>query len=536
MWLRKKRPNQFVSIDCGSSTLKIFFGMPSARGFKNVRYAAKDIKISDPSQKETASAFIKEFLKTNKISSQDVYMTLSGDESLITKYLALPLMPKKEIFNAIQWEIKEDPEIDLTRSIYDWDIVNEFTEADGAKKQRVLLVVVSSENLNKYLSVLKECRLRPWIITPDSFCYLNVLDNSHKRGKTEVVLDIGNHETAVHIYFNRKLNYSMRFAFSKEKLVHSLTGTFFANQNKVALSNEEAKQLIEEHGVPLDESAILKDNISSGLFLALMRPLLESLVRDLRYSFNGFISHSAGAEGPSILYVTGEGATIKNIDKYLTTALSIPTEFLSYSGAVDLAIGHGEHWEKDKYSLMAALGACLGDFQGMNLLPLEIKMETVENIQKAFLRLSALAMVTATLAIFFLTGLQMANYEKRSVSTKKYLSAFSAFSDLTPKVMPFQNLNQQIWLDKVTAESVLKVVAMLVPAGVILEEMTLDQSSQILILKGKVPPSKDGVIPDLLTGLVRKIKTSHYFSYTELVSSSDKKDGKVFEIRCKLGF
>jgi hypothetical protein len=163
-------------------------------------------------------------------------------------------------------------------------------------------------------------------------------------------------------------------------------------------------------------------------------------------------------------------------------------------------------------------------------------MQAVENIQKAFLRLCALAMVGTTLLMLFLTDFQMVNYEKRCAAANKYLAAFSAFADLTPKVMPFQNLNSKIWKDKVPAESLLKAIGGFIPNGVVLDEVVLDQGAQSLILRGGVLVSKEVSAMDVLSGMVYKMKSAPYFSRVELISSAEGKKGKVFEIKCRLGF
>jgi type IV pilus assembly protein PilM len=527
----KKRTKGFLSIDFGQSVTKIAYMKSAGDGFKLLNYDLKNILSTEKKREETVD-FINNFLKTNTILEKEVYITISDLDSVIIKSLILPVLPKGEILQAAKWQLKEDVPFDLEGALFNWQIVKEYTDQEGTKKNGIIFVVIKVETIDKYLSISHECKLNPEVITIGPFNYANLLRYSEENLQTQAILDMGYKDATLSIYKNNKLNFVRRLAFSSDRLTQSLTSTLVSDRGKIELSYEEAEDVKVTFGIPLDETSVLKDNIQAIQVISLMRPLLETLVRELRFSFDYFTSNF-NEESPLTLYITGGGANLKNLDRYLHKELNINVSKLPLPGFINTQALEKEKLNKDQSQIISALGAMLAGPQAINLAPEEIKMQKLELIEKASLRLISFTVGAIFLLSLFIVRFQIGIYKNRLRDAQAYLQTMGEIKVLGQRVNPLENLVYTIQKDKVPTDGLLKLISTLLPGNIILDELILDQDSHNLILKGRVSGRQDNT-ESVLSKFIEKIEASSFFIKATLVSS--KKIGEVqeFEIKCEL--
>jgi len=71
-------------------------------------------------------------------------------QKVIVREVALPLMEDKELMGGVMWEAPKYVPYDLDEAIIDAKKIEEFTEKDGNKMMRILLVATPK----KYCSTL----------------------------------------------------------------------------------------------------------------------------------------------------------------------------------------------------------------------------------------------------------------------------------------------------------------------------------------------------------------------------------------------
>ena len=528
----QKKKKNFLSIDFGQAFIKIAYLQPIGKRFKVLDYSLK--KISQPTEdsREEIVKFIKKFLQEKSISEKETYLSLSCQDSIVIKRLTLPVLPRQEILGAAKWQLKEEVNFDLEDALSNWQIIKEYTDKEGTKNNDIMFILAKAETIYKYLSIIFDCNLEPFGILASEFSYLSFLNNAKEELQTKAVLDIGYRRATLSIFSKGKLSFVRELSFSSHKLTHSLTGTLASDTGKVDISYEEAEKIKEEFGIVQDENSILRDNIRAIQIISLMRPALEVLIRDLRHSFDYYASNFQEGN-PTVLYLTGGGANLKNLDKYLSKQLNINISKLPITDCIDAEVIDVQRLSKDYNQLSGVLGAALGNFEYSDLLPSEVKSKKVELIERISLRLIAYLIGAIFLLSLFFVKFQARDYKTRLKNAQIHLQTIGEIQILKKATDSIESLMSQVQEDKVPAESILRVISELIPANVVLKNLVLDQERDILVLKGVVSDRQKSA-EFILVKFMGDMEKTSFFEEATLVSSRKVNKLQEFEIKCDL--
>jgi type IV pilus assembly protein PilM len=522
-----KKFKRYTCIDFGQSFIKIVY---IESGDESFRVLAWDIKKIPPSQenREEALNFIRDFLKTHSISARETYLSISDMDSIFIKYLTLSLVPKEELEPAIKWQLKDSAPFSLDEALLDWQLLGEYTDTEGAKKQGLICMAVKRSLLDKYLSLANDSGLKPLIVSSAPFNYANIL-RLKKESNIIAILDMGYKDTTLSIYKSNKLLFLRNLGFSADKLTLALTGTLMSDSGKLELSYEQAEQVKDEFGVPGDETAILKENIKAIHIISLMRPFLEGLSREIKRSFDYFASSFKEAL-PGCIYLCGGGANLKNIDTYLAKELGIKVGGLTLPDCIEVETLGKEEFQARERQLLSSIGLALADAQNVNLLPHEIRVEKIQFIQKASLRMAALVLAAVFLFLLFVLKFQTHDYEKRLKICQAHLKALEEIRLIKDKISAREGLIDKIEKKRTHVPGLLKIVSNIMPGNMVLDEFDLDLERRVLILRG-LTSAIDTVTQATLTDFMKRLEASSFIDEATLVEC---KASGEFEIRCNL--
>ncbi|MEA3560851.1 MAG: pilus assembly protein PilM [Candidatus Omnitrophota bacterium] len=531
----KKKTKRFLSIDFGLAFIKIVY-LESLKGnLRLLNYDFRKILPVEESRHEIIG-FLNNFLKSNSIPEKKVYLTIAGSDSVIIENLVLPAIPKTEISKAAKWELKNKISFNLDDALFDWQLAREYTDKEGVKKKEIVFILASFKIVNRYLSIVGDCGLNPVSISSGPFNYSHILKHCEKKAKIQAILDMGYNNTALSIYYNNKLIFLRKLAFSSNKLTQSLTTTLASDTGKLELSYEEAEKIKQTFGIPREEERISENyNIKPIQVISLIRPFLETLVKELKRSFNYFMSNFQ-LENPSILYITGGGANLKNLIEYLNKEFVGSVSKLPLSDCIDkqaLTRQRQEKLDSDRNRIINALGAVLADTPAVNILPQEVKTRKIGLIQKTSLRIITIMLGVIFLFSLFSVKFQIRDYKNRLESAQVHLQTISGIKSLRQKVGLLENLLDKIKKGRVPVDGLLKVINLSVPNDIMLQELSFNHDRYSLILKGIVPIDED-IAGFALSELMENIELSSFFTEASLLSFKKTGDVQVFEIKCDL--
>ncbi len=530
-----RKPGRFLVIDFSQAVIRIIYVESLANGLKLLAHDVHKILPAEEKDNETAVKFINEFIRKNSVAEKAVLVSISDVDSVAIKFLAMPFIPEKEIPGAAQWKLKKIVPFDLEQSVMDWQFVGDHIDEDGAKSRGMIFIVAMKEVVDQYLSIIDQCSLEPLGLTSSPFNYANLLRYLPSNPKVSAILDVDYKGSTLSIYLDNKLNFVRRMPISWEKLTQSLTEVVVSGEGKIELSYDEAENIKNTFGIAEDGNQVVRDKVHATHILSLLRPLLETLVRDLRFSFQHFASNfDSGA--PTFLYLTGGGSNLKNLDKYLSKELNLAVAYLSLPACIDLQILNKEKMDENSQNkIINALGAALGDSGAVNLLPAEVRGRRTERIQKVVLRLLG---ITAG-AIFFLLLLsaqfQIHDYKNRIKNAQIHLKAIDEINELKQKIQIREDLVEKIEKNRVPVEGVLRDISALVPREIILDELSLDQDKHNVTIKGTIS-AVENVAEEILTGFMQELELSSFFGEVSLVSSQGMEAIQKFEISVDLKY
>ena len=280
-FLKFRENNKRIScIDFGGSFIKIACLQIEGDTQRLLAYVLKEFDISS-STSEGLSIFLKQAIGEITVFGKEAYLSISDPEGVFIKKLSLPHMPKDELLNAVKWQLKGELPFDVEESISDLQVIREFVDSEGAKRLEIFCVFAKKDIINKYVSAVIACGLLPQKVSSSVFNYCGILEALSTTAKVSAIFDIGNTHSYISIYQNNKLSFVRSLNFSTSKLSAALCGTLVTDKGKVEIAFDKARQLMFQQGIPLDETARLDDGVKAGQLIPLMRPLLETVVKEL---------------------------------------------------------------------------------------------------------------------------------------------------------------------------------------------------------------------------------------------------------------
>ncbi len=483
-------------------------------------------------QKQNVPSFISQFIERHQIDEKNILITISDSASFHLKQLSLPLLPEREITKAAKWQLKDEVTFDLEDAVLAWQPIRVFSDEKGAKRQDLTFILVQKKIIQQYISCVLDCGLNPLSISNSCFDFSYLLGELPHAAANCAILNIEKNDSLLTFYLDHKVCFMRRLPISTEKMIRALMGTLVSEKGKISLTRTQADDILEAMGIPLSEYGPVTAGLDSSRFMSLMRPLLEALTREVKFSFEYFSSRFQMKKIDQ-LYVTGRGASVKNLDHYIEKELSLTVDRLGLPSSLKLE-SEGKPWSLKKQNQMTkVISAVLSRGRAVNLLPREQRLKRTKDIQKIVLRLMAISSTAIFLMMFFMIRIQIRDYQNRVKMAEMHLKTVGRINDLTKDIFAKQQLIELIRGPTVPAEGVLRALSDLTPAEIILREIDLDQNSQMLRIKGVIT-SSDEQAQGILFNFIRGLEESLFFIEASLTSAQRTGLVQEFEISCDL--
>lgn len=356
--------SSLIGLDIGSSSIKMVQLKPSGKGFALVSYAVQEISDEavediDPDLKPTVLAEgLRRLYKEKKLSNRNVVTAVSGD-AVIVRYIKLPFMTQDELKNVISYEAEQHIPLPIDQVVIDFHILGEVQE-DNQKKIEVLLVAAKEEMVDDHIEILKKARLKPKVIDVDSFAMENAYEQNYgvESGQTVALINIGAKITTINVVEDGVSHLTRDFSVAGNQFTKEI-------QREFNLSFAQAEELKRQQGaVSVESDEIMltrmpdKDDRSMRISEA-VTPVLNKMLSEFRRSFD-FYENSIKRRPISKVLLTGGGSRLKNIEKFFSDKLGVPTEIGDPFKGIELPRGvDAEELRKVAPALMVGVGLAL---------------------------------------------------------------------------------------------------------------------------------------------------------------------------------
>ncbi len=342
----RRRAN--FGLDIGSSTVKAVQLRRTSRGVELDRFAAVPIypngrRTADVDVRTAKIAAVQRAVAAAKISAKHAITSVSG-ESIIVRYIQLPVMTEEELRNALRYEAEEYIPFHIDEVNLDSHILG-VTEDGGSKRLNVLLVAAKKDVIAEHVNIVRGAGLVPELVDVDSFALFNCFEHGNRPGPEDVVLlvDVGAEVTNINIFHRGASQFARDINIGGDSITAAI-------QQKLNVDHADAEHLKFAEGVHMvvaPKIASSVDDVDSPLINSLsgaidgmtgdelgddrlenqssrvIRNALNALLAEIRRSIQFFENQVSGQPVTRVV-MTGGTAKLPNIIPHFQQELGVP--------------------------------------------------------------------------------------------------------------------------------------------------------------------------------------------------------------------
>lgn len=479
-----KRTQTSIGLDIGSHSIKVVELRETIQGTSLINFAAKELPPRTEGEeidRSLVAKTIKELFQEEKVETNKVALAVGGPHVVIRR-ITLPIMPQKELKEAVRWEARKFISFPIEKAIVDFDVLGEVIE-EGLRKLDLMVGAIEPEAVQEQLAIIKAADLKPVGITAIPLAMWHAFQKSveGQENGAAAIIDIGATNTNIVVIKDGKLQFSRQIGTAGNSFTEVIKEVTISEGDR--LDAVQAEAVKREHGIPqegeLDKAV---DKVSLRQILFLLRPVLERLVTEIRRSLE-FYKSQFKEEGIRKILLCGGGARLKGLEGYLAHELG--TEVKLFNPLKDMVWDtpaiHDEQLYQMPASLTVAAGLALGRAQEVNLLPEEYKLATRLLLQKVAVAAAGCLIILVLSGMYYRMYSRSVRYEAKLSAKEIELAGLQSVNARLLELvaakrrlkqeralLPEFALNEPLWPD------VLKAISQAVPANATLLGLSLE--------------------------------------------------------------
>ena len=499
----------FLSIELGKHRFKVILLERS----KDVLTVQQDLTLTImPSEDFSAkvSSTLREFIRRYDVTDRKVYLTIADPNVITLRNSVFPVLSPAELVPAITWHAKEEGVLTDETAVFNYEIVKEFTGEDGAKKMAVTFSIVNRRLLDATIRILTRLGLTVALVTAAPLNTLKVLASFGETPSAQVVLDLGYGASTMAIYKKGKLLFVRTLSFSYGKAKLALSDPFFLGAKyRTPEADSEIEQAILSIGIPREEFAVGGGGDRSTQFFGLMRPLLEVLVREIRYSLTYF-STNLKEEKPATLFLTGHGTKFHDLDFYLGRELEMTVMNLQMPHSIR-SLHEAEAGDPVRLSqCVSAVAGLIPGHSTVDFTPFEEKRRKAELFQRGVLRLITFGLVAVCAIALFFMHFRYASLKDNLKIDEQYLLSLGKFAKASQGPFERHDLSRELEEGTIPPEKLLRLLGHIIPSTLALRHISVDSFSRSMAIDLETSGLDEGGNP-MVADVVRRLRETGLF-------------------------
>ena len=305
------RPSRVVGIDIGISSSKVvqlkyeneravletygellngqYFKGTEGLGGGFLRYLDNDV-----------AALLKDVMKESNIVTKDAVVAIPATSSFVTT-LSFPVIPRKEIEEAIPYEARKYIPISISEVVLDWEI---FDQQNNEDKVEVLLVAVPREMIEKLkrIATLANINLKALEVETFSLVRSLVVNDS----TPTAIINLGSQSTTICMVDKGKLKVSHNLSRGSQELTNAL-------QRGMGIDKDRAESIKKDTG--------LSDKPEEKEITSISSPLVDVLFAEIERMIS--MQNRKTSRKIQKINLTGGGSNLKGIVDYASIKLGL---------------------------------------------------------------------------------------------------------------------------------------------------------------------------------------------------------------------
>lgn len=497
-----------------------------ARGAgKTVVENYNSIEIPIDLKNERADAFIIESLKKHfssvKSKKAGVYSLISGSEAIIRR-MQLPNIGKKELLEAIKWEIKTHLPFAVETAVINYSVLGEVKEKDISKLD-LLVAAVQKSSVDRSRALFDKAGIRLEGLSIAPFAFWNLLKTTSilKKDKKTAFIEIGSENTKIVFFDGENLEFYRELPIGGLHFTKSMIGLFVSDKWQMNLNYEQAEAMKRKYGIPEENTAeMTEDGLPLKQIYQVMRPTLRRFLNEIGRSF-GYYKEQFSKASVDRVILAGGSSKMKNLDIHLSSELGINIEKIEDLIKIEKGqlIKDQELLIKTLPHIAIAIGAALSQAKEMNFIGKaqrfagqssgKIPKESGPGIimPKNFYAASAISVLVIYLAALAAMNISINNtisgYKKIMDEQKSLLANLKILSEK-------QTILSKVEKQKVPIRPALAELTNILPKNSFLDALSFNNSSKGMSISGTSSNMQT------VGYLLKRIESSGFFSGASL--------------------
>jgi type IV pilus assembly protein PilM len=473
--------------------------------------------------------------KEIKVKDVEVVCVVNCPKTSVSK-VVMPSMPDHELIEAIRWEAKNQFPFSLDAALLTHKVLTKIKDK-GVVKQDILVAATMHESVMEVLQFFKAwatkdknpVNYKVASVIPASVALEGLFVNLNMNSK-EIVAVVYMQESLseFNIYQNSSLQFSRKLPVTSADIIKSMMRELVSDKGQVQLTEEEAKNIKVEYGIPnKEQTELIKDKISGNQILSLIRPKLEQLSKEMERSMDFYREESGQRIGKIILL--GVGSRMKGLAQFLSDELDIEVLdeefFKNVNGASHVVVDK----EQLVHEMDLAIGAALYGTSGVNFLAKKPKV--VRRFfwwQKMVIGICGFLTLLLLLLFIDLSSKIVVTKGELAIAKKEYKRLLPKLKIAKDKMVLYKNL-----MEKPHLEEFLSGVGRNIPKGMYLVDMNMKKEE--VTLKGISIESEESS-EAMLSNFIKSLESEVCENVNLIETHKNEKDvGKSeFTILCEM--
>jgi type IV pilus assembly protein PilM len=226
--------------------------------------------------------------------------------SVFTTILDFPKMDPKEIQKAMVYQAKQYVPMPLSEVALDWLQIGEYQDDQGFTHQKIMLISVPNEQIQKYQRMFKTAGLSLKALEIESLSLARIFGGDPT---PTLVIDIGSRSTNIVFMENGRLTFSGQSDFGGASLTQALASSLSVNPIR-------AEELKKERGIT--------GTGPNYELSTIMLPFLDAILNEVKKVQFVYQQQLPMARKTERIILAGGGANLLGIEKYFERELGVP--------------------------------------------------------------------------------------------------------------------------------------------------------------------------------------------------------------------
>lgn len=272
-------------------------------------YENPRINLDTESEDELSlySKAIREFFNETGFNTPNTIVSLP-EHHVYMRIIKVPIMGDKDLSNSIQFEAEQYIPLPLKEvSLSYQKIENDLLEKD---KMNVQLVAAKKTILDKYVKILRNAKLIPRGIEPETLSIGRILGDNLDHPSASIILNIGFQETLIIITYRGFVYFTRSISMGGDVLTRAIS----QNLNLDYIQAEEYKK-----AYGLDSAQ------AEGKIFNVLKPLFDNVIQEVKRSKMFFTTHNPNININRVV-LSGGTALMPGLFFYMANNLDIEVE------------------------------------------------------------------------------------------------------------------------------------------------------------------------------------------------------------------